>query len=456
MKLDENGNILFHNSFTNQASNGLIDHLKDLIQYNDSSYFAITDSTLFHFTKNGALIGKKRTGFSGLRGLKQKPDGKLLLLQGTSTSNLIVMDTSTTLVSQNSIPLSSSALVKNSHTTYTFDGTIKKRDHNMQVVASSQAAQGTGNLTNFQLYNDTIYACGQNSNTTSFVMRMDTSLNLISLYSDTTRNVRPGSIISNASRIALLTNCKSQPSANGIIGFSSFPKQADYHFTEDIGISNYYLDSARASFYYSASQNTYLTSFHYYRFKFIVKNYGSNPVSSFKVNALVNPALTCGIDYYSEQFNTPSIAPGATYTVTSRWIQRYSNSDPGVLGETIVINGNMCFNTSRPNGANDAAILNDAYCRSFTFSATVTDVAEIGKNAVLNLFPNPASDLLQLQCSSPIQKLSLCDVAGTTLHIQEAQDSQSLDLDIRNLASGIYFVRIETQEGISTRKFVKE
>lgn len=456
-KLDENGNILFDNFFTNLGNNGQNDYLKDFIQYSDSSYFAITDSSLFHFTKNGVLIGTKRTGLSGLRGLKLKPDGKLLLSQGTTVSKLIVMDTSTTIVSQNTItPPSSSALVKNNHTTYTFDGTIKKRDHNMQVVASSQAVQGTGSLTHFQLYNDTLYACGQNTNSTSFMMRLDTSLNLISFYTDTTRNVRPAFIVPTASRIALLTNCKSQPAGNGIIGFSSFPKNADYHFTEDIGITGGYMDSARSTFYFSTVQNAYFTSFHYYRFKFIVKNFGSAPVSSFKVNSLVNTGYVCGTDYYSEQFNTPPIAPGATYTVTSRWIAKYANESAGPLGQMIAINGNLCFNTSRPNDANDAAILNDDYCKSFTFLETVTGIEDLQEGTTLSIFPNPANELLHIQCSLPMQKLSLCDVSGRLLQTLVIQDILEQELNVRDLSAGIYFIRIETAKGIAIRKFVKQ
>lgn len=456
IKLDENGNTLFDNSFTH-LNNSLPDYLKDVIQYNDSSYYAITDSVLFHFSKNGALIRKKRTGFSGLKGIKEKPDGKLLLSQGTTVAKLIVMDTSTTIVSQNTItPSSSSALVKNNHTTYTFDGTIKKRDHNMQIIASSQAVQGTGSITNFKLYNDTLYVCGQNTNTTSFIMRLDTSLNLISFYSDTTRNVRPGTIVPTAGRINLLTNCKSQPAGNGIIGFSSFPKNSDYHFTQDIGVTACTIDSAYATFFYSTQYNTYYTSYRYYRLKFTIKNYGISPVNSFNVNSLIYTDFPCGWDYYCEPFNTPAIAPGASYNVTSRWIMHYANTPGGAMGQTVVLNGNLCFNTSRPNEANDAAILNDAYCANLTFSTTVTSLEELQEGASLNLFPNPANGFLHIQCSTPMQRLHVCDVSGRLLQTLEIQQSPEQELNVSDLAPGIYFIRIETEKGISTRKFVKE
>jgi hypothetical protein len=456
IKLDENGSILFDNSFTH-INNNMPDYMKDLIQYNDSSYYAITDSVLFHFSKNGALIRKKRTGFSGLVGLQQKPDGKLVLLLGSGASKLIVMDTSTTAISQNMItPVSGSVLVKNNHTTYTFDGTVKKRDANMQVIATSLAAQGTGTLTNFHLQNDTIYACGQNSNTTSFILRMDTSLNLISLYSDITRNVRPAFMIPSGSRIGLLTNCKSQPANNGIIGFSSFPKNSDYHFTEDIGITACNIDSARATFFYASQVNTYYTYYHYYRLKFIIKNYGTSPVSSFKVNSLINNPFICGTDYYCEQFNTPAIAPGASYTVTSRWIAHYTNNAAGAMGQAVVLNSNLCFNTSRPNGANDAAILNDSYCANLTFSTTVTSLEELQEGATLSVFPNPSHELIKVQCSAPMQKMSICDVSGRLIQTLEIQDSLEQELNVNGLSAGIYFIRIESEKGHTTRKFVKQ
>jgi hypothetical protein len=456
IKLDENGSILFDNSFTH-LNNGMPDYLKDLVQYNDSSYYAITDSVLFHFSKNGALIRKKRTGFSGLRGLKERPDGKLLISQGSSSFKLIVMDTSTTLINQYTINANSAnALVKNNHTIYTLNGTLQKRNSSMQVTSTSTAAQGNGILTNYRLLNDTIYACGYNTNTTSFVVLMDTSLNLLTYIGDTTRSISPTSIIPTEDRIALLTNCKSQPANNGIIGFSSFPKNSDYHFTEDIGVTGCNIDSARATFFYSAQQNTYYTNYQYYRLKFIIKNYGTAPVSSFKVNSLINNPLICGTDYYSEQFNTPAIAPGASHTVTSRWIAHYANAAAGAMGQTVVINGNLCFNTSRPNGANDAAILNDSYCANITFSETVTALEELQEGPTLSVFPNPTRELINIQCSSPMQEISISDVSGRLIQTLEIQDSLEQELNVNGLSAGIYFIRIESGKGITTRKFVKQ
>jgi hypothetical protein len=460
IKMDENGYILFDNSFT-YLNAGYLDHLRDLVQYSDSSYFAVTDSVLFHFSKNGVLISKKRTGFSKLTAMNLRPDGKLLLTQGFSgtQSKLIVMDTSTALISQYTLTaLTARTFIKNNHTTYTFNSSaIYKRDAAMQVMASSQPVQSGGTFVNYTLVNDTIYACGQNTvNSTSFVMLMDTSLNVLSFISDTTRNVRPVSIVPKGSGIALLSNCKSAPAGNGIIGFSSFPKSSDYHFKEDIGVVGIQLDSAYASFYYSTQQNSYASNYHYYRFKFMVKNFSDHPVSSFQVNSLLNTGFVCGTLYYSQPFNNVSIAPGATYTCTSGWIERYAGSPSGSLGTVMSLGGSLCFNTSRPNEANDAAILNDAFCTSFTFTTVVTGMGELQQETTLNLFPNPTSEALKVQCSTAMQKISVLDVSGRVLYTTEITEPHEHELNVRALSSGIYFIHIETDKGPAIRKFVKQ
>ncbi len=69
----------------------------------------------------------------------------------------------------------------------------------------------------------------------------------------------------------------------------------------------------------------------------------------------------------------------------------------------------------------------------------------------IQLFPNPVSDILTIKTEMNIQQIRLIDLAGRVLRTY-ANESR---LDLSVLPAGIYFVEMETQEGIWTEKVVK-
>ncbi|MEL6592914.1 MAG: T9SS type A sorting domain-containing protein [Bacteroidota bacterium] len=77
----------------------------------------------------------------------------------------------------------------------------------------------------------------------------------------------------------------------------------------------------------------------------------------------------------------------------------------------------------------------------------------------LNLYPNPADKFLQL--SLPLQtvaeKIEILDINGRSLgRIDVPSPSQSkFQVPVNNLAAGIYFLRIESEQRIYRAKFVK-
>jgi ELWxxDGT repeat protein len=77
----------------------------------------------------------------------------------------------------------------------------------------------------------------------------------------------------------------------------------------------------------------------------------------------------------------------------------------------------------------------------------------------LSIHPNPAHDILRI--SLPLKNnanLQVCDLNGRTLLTKktEASPNKTVQINISNLAAGIYILRTETEGKISTIKFVKE
>jgi hypothetical protein len=73
----------------------------------------------------------------------------------------------------------------------------------------------------------------------------------------------------------------------------------------------------------------------------------------------------------------------------------------------------------------------------------------------LKVFPNPASDLLQLQFKSKvIGTAQVFDIRGRRM-LHQSLASKSSILNISNLQSGLYLLKIDTKNGSTTKRFIK-
>lgn len=87
-------------------------------------------------------------------------------------------------------------------------------------------------------------------------------------------------------------------------------------------------------------------------------------------------------------------------------------------------------------------------------SATKTDL----NNAInARLYPNPAKDVVKVEGLNASAKttLSLYNLSGRLIQ-QSSTTSSSHTISLQNLATGSYYIKIQTGEKISTLKFVKE
>ena len=77
----------------------------------------------------------------------------------------------------------------------------------------------------------------------------------------------------------------------------------------------------------------------------------------------------------------------------------------------------------------------------------------------VTLFPNPAKDVVNVQCTmNNVQSVEVIDVYGKVLRtVVETVHAPSLPtrISVSGLANGMYFVRVTTEEGVVTKQFVK-
>ena len=91
---------------------------------------------------------------------------------------------------------------------------------------------------------------------------------------------------------------------------------------------------------------------------------------------------------------------------------------------------------------------------SITAHTTNVGIEEHLANSV-TLYPNPAKDIVNVQSSTfKVQSVEVVDVYGKVINTMNVVENPTR-INVSNLAAGMYFVRVTTEEGVVTKQFVK-
>jgi len=130
-------------------------------------------------------------------------------------------------------------------------------------------------------------------------------------------------------------------------------------------------------------------------------------------------------------------------------------------GATIVTNGLK----SNPNMSKQKAMpYIDSICKYVAPRMAVTmgyvtdyalSVSEVNISDA-SVYPNPLSANLTITAKSNIELVSILDLAGKTIKVDEGNNSLNQKVDFASLPSGNYILKIETEKGTSTLKIIKE
>ena len=74
------------------------------------------------------------------------------------------------------------------------------------------------------------------------------------------------------------------------------------------------------------------------------------------------------------------------------------------------------------------------------------------------VYPNPATDVLQLQCGSQISHVEVYNALGQSVNVKNIKNlgAKSVDLNVANLATGSYWIKAHTQQGVVSTLFIKQ
>ena len=90
-----------------------------------------------------------------------------------------------------------------------------------------------------------------------------------------------------------------------------------------------------------------------------------------------------------------------------------------------------------------------------TYMAVFTDVVGIEDNGVpkISVFPNPATDIVEISATQNITRIEVVSATGQIMHETEVNE-ESVSINVENLPSGTYFVRIFCNPDVIVKKLV--
>jgi hypothetical protein len=73
----------------------------------------------------------------------------------------------------------------------------------------------------------------------------------------------------------------------------------------------------------------------------------------------------------------------------------------------------------------------------------------------LDIYPNPAKDVIQFNSLEKVSSVKIYDLQGKLILIKQPQSSGTISIDITDMESGLYLIQINTETGVKVGKFIK-
>lgn len=85
-----------------------------------------------------------------------------------------------------------------------------------------------------------------------------------------------------------------------------------------------------------------------------------------------------------------------------------------------------------------------------------TGISDVNGNSSINVYPNPASNMLNVSLNGAKAEVAVMDMQGRVMQKASAENQQTLTIPVSNLAKGMYFVQVKTDKETVTRKVAIE
>ena len=91
-----------------------------------------------------------------------------------------------------------------------------------------------------------------------------------------------------------------------------------------------------------------------------------------------------------------------------------------------------------------------------TSSVTAGINAQLQKEIEYSIYPNPTDNGIYIERKNDEEKMEfkIADIIGNEVLVNSYNEKGKLFINVNHLSTGIYFIKIKTAEGMSTRKFI--
>lgn len=98
-----------------------------------------------------------------------------------------------------------------------------------------------------------------------------------------------------------------------------------------------------------------------------------------------------------------------------------------------------------------AAVVNSPY---YEYGLGIDNTAKASID--INVYPNPVSDILNIESKSEIFGVSFYTIEGQRINIEKYYSGNTLKFDISNLEKGIYIIVISSEKGVVSKRLLKK
>lgn len=135
-------------------------------------------------------------------------------------------------------------------------------------------------------------------------------------------------------------------------------------------------------------------------------------------------------------------------------ISNFSTLVSKYLGVRIFVANDTLYGWIKIGANSGRIILQEFACNK----GTSIGINEYSSNSFIKLFPNPTNSKVEFVFNIPPTniKIKIVNSLGQIFLEDKKSNSNKFSLDVSNYTNGIYFVEVESNQGISRSKFIKE
>jgi hypothetical protein len=448
VKADTNG-VIQATTTSQTMVNGSLAKFIDFVEYPDSSFYFLSESQLFHYSKTLTFVSSVAHGLAFATTMTLRNNGNFVIHGKTSAlvaKNIEISSTGTQVNSQNAASDLSLIRTAASGNFYglTTNGNIQKLSSGLLTTGNSSLSLSPTNIRAFTLRNDTIFFVDLNNTNNPAYGVMNENFTIFSVSASSYRNIFPNAItINNRNKINILSTATSSMSPNNtFVSFFQFQRNSNFFTTPDIGVSNFTITNTLLYPPFSSSIPVNINV--------MVKNYGTDTIKGFCLNA-PGTQKTCGFDLFHKKYQN-IIPPNGSVVVQTGTIN-YPLTSTVTQASGFLFVTNICIFTTVPSSKNDIHIDNDHFCQAIGLRVGI----EENKSDAnwLTVAPNPISGEFSIRSYSEMKSLQIYDCFGKLVG-EKVLKMDEVKIDISELESGIYLLKIETEKSLIFKKVFKE